>query len=358
MLSKLFWIFISFFIISLLSLFVVIFFDLLNSNFNKVEDAKYYKSKVIKSSSLNKNVLKVMTWNIKFAAARIDMFFDCHGDRETITKKEVINNLSELSKKIKEINPDILFLQEVDIKSNRTSNVDQAQYILDNTELNYGYYASQWKSWYIPKHSIGKINTGSLILSKYHIKKGKRYELPLINEQNIITQYFYLKRNFLVADLDINNNHIKLINTHLSAFSKDETKTRQINKIEDFLNNLNQNKTKFILGGDFNTLPPNSNNVNKFPDSVCKGEFEANDFSKESEWLSPLYNSFNSAILLSSYQDNNDKYFTHTTDKKGYWNRKLDYIFSNGILKNGETIQKNTMDLSDHAPIIVDYILD
>jgi len=359
MLSKLFWTLTSLFIIILILGFIAIFFDLLNSNFNKTENAVSYKAKEVKKHVFNDKKLKVMTWNIKFAAARIDMFFDCHGDREVVTKNEVITNLKNISKKIKEINPDVLFLQEVDIKSHRTSNVDQAQFILDNTELNYGYYASQWKSWYIPSNNIKHINTGNLILSKYPMKNAKRYSLPLIKSQNLVVQYFYLKRNFLVADIELNNNKIKLLNTHLSAFASDETKTRQVNQIEDFTNNLNQNKEKFILGGDFNLIPPQSKKVKDFPDSICKGgKFEANDFSKEIEWLSPLYNNFKSAINLGDYQDNNEKYFTHTTDKKGFWTRKLDYIFSNGKLRNGETLQKNTMSLSDHAPIIVEYILD
>ena len=357
MLSKIFWTATSIFILLLLSIFILIFFDLLNSNFNKIENAKAYKSKKIKKVTLNKNILKIMTWNIKFAAGRIDMFFDCHGDREIIKKNEVINNLKLISNKINNINPDILFLQEVDIESNRTGFVNEAQYILDNTDLNYAYYAPQWKSLYIPKHNIAKINTGNLILSKYPLKNAKRYSLPPIGTQNIIVQYFYLKRNFIVTDLEINNHKIILINTHLSAYAKDETKTRQVNQIEDFVNNLKQNKVKFILAGDFNLLPPKSKKIKDFPDSICEGDFEADNFTKQLEWLSPLYNSFNSAVPLADYQDNNDNFFTHTTDKKGFWNRKLDYIFSNNKLKNVKVLQ-DTMKLSDHAPMIVDYILE
>jgi len=358
MLSKLFWILTSVFILVLIVGFLTIFFDLFNSNFTKIENAIFYKAKNIKKVILNENKLKVMTWNIKFGAGRIDMFFDCHGNREIIKRNEILDNLKLISAKINEISPDVLFLQEVDIDSKRTSNVDEAQYILDNTDLNYGYYASQWKSSFIPRHNIGKINTGNLILSKHPLKNGKRYSLPLIGSQNLLVQYFYLKRNFIVTEMEINKHKLQLINTHLSAYASDETKTRQVNQIEDFVNNLNQNKSSFILGGDFNLLPPQSKIVKDFPDSVCKGNFEAGDFSKQLEWLSPLYNSFKSAIALSDYQDKNDKYFTHTTDKKGFWNRKLDYLFSNRKLENGMVLQKDTMNLSDHAPIIVDYILD
>ncbi len=358
MLSKIFWTFTSIFLLSLIFIFIIIFFDLFDSNFKKVENAIYYKAQNIKAFNLNKNKLKIMTWNIKFGAGRIDMFFDCHGKREIIKKEEVINNLNNISEKIKEIAPDVLFLQEVDIKSNRTANIDEAQYILDNTDLNYGYYASQWKSIFIPSHNIAKVNTGSLILSKYPLKDGKRYSLPTIGSQNLIVQYFYLKRNFLKTKLEINQHKITLITTHLSAYAQDETKERQINQIENYINGLSQDKHEFILGGDFNILPPGTKKVKNFPDSVCKGEFEADDFSNQTELLSSIYNSQNSAIKLSDYQNNNEKYFTHTTDKNGFWNRKIDYIFSNGKLENAKVLQKGTMKLSDHAPITVDYILE
>ena len=358
MLAKLFWTFISVFLLSLIFIFIVIFLDLLDSNFNKVEKAKAYKANKIKKFNSDKDKLKIMTWNIKFGAGRIDMFFDCHGNREIIEKKEVLKNLDNISKKIREINPDVLFLQEVDIKSHKTANVDEAQYILDNTDLNYGYYASQWKSLFIPSHNIGKVNTGSMILSKYKLTDGKRYSLPLIGSQNIIVQYFYLKRNFLTSQMEINNHKITLITTHLTAYAQDETKERQVNQIKNFINGLSQDKKEFILGGDFNTLPPGSKKVKNFPDSACKGKFEADDFSSQTELLSPVYNNQNSAISLSDYQNNNEKYFTHTTDKNGFWNRKIDYIFSNGKFENGMVLQKNTMSLSDHAPVIVDYILE
>lgn len=128
------------------------------------------------------DTLKVMTWNVKFGGGRIDFFFDCHGERVIMEKEEVEQNLKILADKIHEVNPDILFLQEVDIDAKRSAYINQLQYLLDYTELNFGVYASQWKAKYIPSDGIGKMDSGNAILSKWQLNDAKRIGLPLIGE--------------------------------------------------------------------------------------------------------------------------------------------------------------------------------
>jgi len=85
-----------------------------------------------------------MTWNIKFGGARIDFFFDCYGDRVVMTEQEVIQNLAGLLRKIRQVKPDILLIQELDRFSKRSAYVDMLQYIADSAGLPYAVYASQW----------------------------------------------------------------------------------------------------------------------------------------------------------------------------------------------------------------------
>ena len=62
---------------------------------------------------------------------------------------------------------------------------------------------------------------------------------------------------------------------------------------------------------------------------------------------------------LADYQADNASHHTHTTDGRGFWNRKLDYLFTNGrwLACSGTTHQDEasggmaTMPLSDHAPV-------
>jgi endonuclease/exonuclease/phosphatase family metal-dependent hydrolase len=121
----------------------------------------------------------------------------------------------------------------------------------------------------------------------------------------------------------------------------------------------------FIAAGDLNALPPGSEKQHDFSDSVCTDEFIADDYRQEDELLQGLYDKYQSAIPLADYQADNERYFTHTTDGRGFWNRKLDYIFTNGQVvtgsgvthQDGSTLGIETMPLSDHAPITVEIDL-
>ncbi|PKQ66229.1 endonuclease [Labilibaculum manganireducens] len=310
-----------------------------------------------KQESAFPDTLKVMTWNIKFGGGRIDFFFDCHGNRVIMEKSEVLDNMSMLSEKIREVNPDILFIQEADVNAKRSAFVDQVQYLLDNTDFNYAAYASQWKAKYIPSDGIGKMDSGNAILSKWKFTDAKRTPLPLIQSQNFIVRYFYLKRNILEINLEHKGEAIKLLTTHLSAYAKDDTKKIQLEILKNYVDSLNQKGQKFILGGDFNSLPPFSKQTSNFEDSACTdGDFEADNYSSETEWMMPFYESYTAAIPLEEFKQNNSKHFTHTTDKNGYWNRKVDYLFTNGhfVQNSGNTLQQ-WMQASDHAPIVVNY---
>ncbi len=81
------------------------------------------------------------------------------------------------------------------------------------------------------------------------------------------------------------------------------------------------------------------------------------------DWLRELYDDFRPAIPLDDYRSNNAPYFTHTTSADGFWNRKLDYLFTNGHFSNGLVHQGpdsgglETMPLSDHAPVSAVFTL-
>lgn len=302
------------------------------------------------------DTLKIMTWNIKFGGGRIDFFFDCHGDRVIMEEAEVLTNMSAIAEKIRKVKPDILMIQEVDVNAKRSAFVDQIQYLLDNTDFNYAAYASQWKAKHIPSDGIGKMDSGNAILSKWKFTDAKRIPLPLIKAQNFIVRYFYLKRNILQIKLEHEGKTINILTTHASAYAKDDTKKKQLDLIKTQIDSINKKGEQFVLGGDFNSLPPYSKQTSKFEDSVCSdGDFDADSYAEETDWMMPFYKDYKPAILLEDYKKNNSNFFTHTTDKNGYWNRKLDFIFTNGRFtpNSGKTLQE-CMQISDHAPITVE----
>ncbi len=330
------------------------------------DDVLYYEASTLTPAN-PKDTLTLMTWNIKFGGGRIDFFFDCWGDRVTMTEEEVLTHLEGLARKIRQVDPDVLFLQEVDIDSKRSAYVDQVEYLLNHTDLNYAVFASQWKASYVPSDGIGKINSGNVTLSKYPLENAVRIGLPLIQEQSAVVRYFYLKRNILETEVQVGDRSLRLLNTHLSAFDQDGTKKKQLDQLVDTLISRDNSTINFVLGGDFNLLPPNTLKVKDFPDSICEEEFEADDFTASITWIEPLF-LFHPEFDIEDYQFDNGPYFTHTTnhpDRGAFWNRKLDYLFTNGRFIPGSNITHqdehtgmNTMMLSDHCPVSVQFLVE
>ncbi len=323
------------------------------------EQVIFYESNSKSDQTAPSDALKVASWNIKFAAGRLDLFFDCFGDRSLMETAEVNAHLQGLVAKINQMDVDVLFVQELDIDSKRSGYIDQLQYLLDATEFNYAVYASQWKSDYVPSDGIGRINSGNAILSRYPLNNAERIALPLIDEQSGFVQYFYLRRNILKAQItDAQGQALTLLNTHTAAFATDGTKDKQLEQIKAEVDQLNTAGQPFVLGGDFNSLPPSTVQVNDFPDDACPADsdFSTNDFSAETEIMLPFYD-YQALIPLDEYAMNNDDYFTFTADKDGFWNRKLDFMFTNANFRDGLVHLDEarggmaTMPLSDHAPL-------
>jgi endonuclease/exonuclease/phosphatase family metal-dependent hydrolase len=341
--------------------------DPFHTGFEDRQAAVYYTSSREKSLADPSAPLRVMNYNVKFAGGRIDFFFDCFGDRVLMSKAEVIENLSRLAEKINQYDPDLLVVQEVDVNSKRDAYVDQMQWLLDHTALGYGVYASQWKADYVPSDGLGAIDSGNGILSKYPLSGAERIALDLRSEQSSIERYFYLKRNLLRARVEVpGRSETYVVAVHADAYSKDGTKRQHIERFKQELD-AHASAGQTVIGiGDLNTLPPGTDTQLGFPDSVCDDEdFVADDYRPEADWLAPLYADYTPEVPLDEYQADNASYFSHTVDKDGFWNRKLDYIFTNASVVPGSGLVHQdvahggmeTMPLSDHAPVTVELEL-
>jgi endonuclease/exonuclease/phosphatase family metal-dependent hydrolase len=341
--------------------------DPFHTGFEDIEEARYYRSGRREPVPPPKPVLRAMNYNVKFGGGRIDFFFDCFGDRVLMSKNEVLSNLERLAEKVRQVDPDILVVQELDVNSKRAAYVDQMQWLLDHTELDYGVYASQWKADYVPSDGIGAVDSGNGILSKYPLSDAVRIALALRTDQSGVERYFYLKRNLLRATIDVGDTKVVVVGVHAEAYSKDGTKKRHIDRFKEELDRFAERGDLVLGAGDLNTLPPGSEKQHDFPDSVCTNEdFIADDYTEEETWLEPLYAEYESEIPLDEYQANNAPYFSHTTDKNGFWNRKLDYFFTNAPVVPGSGLVHQdearggtaTMPLSDHAPVTVEIEIE
>ena len=329
------------------------------TGFDDIEDAILYKAKKLTRAPDTVDELVIINHNIKYGGARLLFFWECGGTRYNMTNKEVTRHLNALVDFINATEPDVLMLQEVDRLSLRSAYIDQVQYLLDRTHLNYGAYASQHKSDFVPSDGMGKVDFGNATLSRWPIRSAKRHALPLVEEYPAYYQYFYLKRHILDATIsvpDLDNFHV--VNTHLEAFSDDGTKRDQIDQFHAHLSKLNKKGALFVAGGDLNSIPDGSEVLKEFSDE-CSGEsrFEGDNYEGEEDWLDDLFADFSSLMPLDEYQDDNSPWFSYTGDSSVGWTRTLDYLFTNGAWLEGEVMQSvdqggyETLPLSDHAPV-------
>ena len=343
------------------------------TTFDIVEDAILYEAKNSITAPAPETSVRVMTWNIRFGIGRLPFFGDSCGDRSIFTEGEVLNILELVAAEIDAIDPDIILLQEVDRESKRTQYIDQVQWLLNHTEMNYAAYASMWKAQVIPSDGIGRIDAGNVVMSKWEIETAERIQLPLRTDQDALTQMFYLRRNALKAKIAIQGqDSFYAVNTHATAFATDDTKQRHIDKFSEALDEIDAAGHVFVAGGDLNSVPPGAE-IDFCVEDACEDDIlhtaedggphlegsYFNNFEDEPILLQPLYNTYNTAISLADAVTSTHN--THSTSWDRELDRKLDYIFTNQetVSETGQTHQDavESRQLSDHAPVSVSIIL-
>ena len=307
------------------------------------------------------STLRVMTWNIKFGGGRVDFWFDGHGDRAVLNGQEVLEAMEGVAAAIEALDPDILLLQEVDRRSRRVDGMDQFQWLLDHTPMNYGAYASQWRCRWVPTRGLGAVDMGVAILSKTPIVDARRIALPQIEDEARITRYFYLKRGMLSARVQSGDRRgVRVVNIHTEPFARDRTKWRQLRAFRWEMERLRQSGEPWIAGGDLNAIPPGSEKVHRFEDQArTPPGFEGSDFRGEEDWLAPFYERYEPAVSLAAYRRDNGPYLTHSSTGDVFWCRKLDYLWTDRRFgwdevqtHQGELARGlRAMELSDHAPV-------
>ena len=101
------------------------------TTFDDIQDAVTFTAPSKTDEPVSVDNLKIMTWNIRFGAARIPWFGDSCGDRVLMTESDVIANMDSIVSFINTESPDILLIQEIDISSKRSAYMNQVQYILE-----------------------------------------------------------------------------------------------------------------------------------------------------------------------------------------------------------------------------------
>lgn len=174
------------------------------------------------SDSLLKEI-KVLTYNIHFCSPPV---------------KPETYDIEGIAAVINRINPDVVFMQEVDKKTGiNNCFLDQSEEIRKLTKMNSQYFSERVR---------GKGFFGTTILSKYPLKNPKTYPLVKLD-----LSYAQRALGTIIVDLP-GKDSIVLSTTHLEVFSADN----RYEQLKEILNILPfAEATPIVFGGDFNTRP-------------------------------------------------------------------------------------------------------
>lgn len=204
----------------------------------------------------------ITTYNIGFGAynQEFDFFMDGGTESKAKDKKTVLENIKGSVDELNKINPDFAFVQEIDINSSRSRKIDQR--ILVAHGLNGKYtncFAFNYKVPYImyPFNDMhGKVSAGQGTYSKCQFETAERISIP--TDQSWLARLFGLDRCMIVNRIKTTNQkELVLINLHMSAYDKKgEFRQKQLNMLEEILEDEYKKGNYVIAGGDWNHVIP------------------------------------------------------------------------------------------------------
>ena len=278
------------------------------------------------------NRLTVLTWNTSY-------FYGTGSEGpgyKTRSQGDYQSRLNQAILLVKELNADLIFLQEVDFHSKRSYYVNQARQMAE--ELGYHWIElSSWNNRYVPfpywpfSNQFKRVDNGGAILSRFPLKKIEGFLFDHPRSKPWWYNHFYPYRYMMSAEISLGNRRrLRVINTHLEAFDQ-KARLKQIEKIVKYLRSL---PGPYLLAGDFNMLPVGSDKDHGFinyPDDDYRGD---KSFSVLTE---PL------GISPQSLEK---------TFPSDHPDRKLDYIFTS-VKASDCRVVKTT--LSDHLPLLCEF---
>jgi endonuclease/exonuclease/phosphatase family metal-dependent hydrolase len=303
--------------------------------------------------------IKVLDWNVQYMAGKNHVFFydllDGSGPDERSTKEEITATFDETARVIKEENPDVIILEEVDDGAKRSDYEDQLARLLALLPADYKCNASAlyWKADFVPHPRImGAVGMKLSIISKYKIDDAIRYQLPVATN-NVINRQFNFRRAVLEADLPVDNGRkFSVLSTHLDAFAQgSDTMAQQADKTKNILSDLDEAGYDWIIGGDFNLLPPGKQYGDLPKDQQA--------YYNETTEIEPLFAQYKSVPSLEELNGSEGaKWYTYFSNEPSVKqpDRTIDYIFASQGVSFGEHYVRSsdTLKISDHLPVVTE----
>jgi len=254
-----------------------------------------------------------------------------------------VANLEQAKQFLGRWQPDIIGLQEIDLGSQRSYQVNQVEQL--GSSYSWAITSVNWDKNYVPfpywppSVHFGKMLSAQAILSKFPLVSSGRKVLTGPQSAPFYYRAFYLDRLLQEVHLQIDGKTLTVLNVHLDAFDQStrETQALEVMKVvEQYIN-----KNPVILMGDFNARPP-----------------YANDKVTDEHTISMFLDhpQLSLAVDKETYLADESSHFTFDTEQPF---EKLDYIFYSH--QSIEPVEVRTLSeagvISDHYPVYMRFRL-
>jgi endonuclease/exonuclease/phosphatase family metal-dependent hydrolase len=236
--------------------------------------------------TLNANtVFSLLNWNIGYAGlgGNMDFFYD-GGESVRDTRENVSDNMKAIREYIVANDScDFILLQEVDLRSKRSYNMDQLDELRKALPGFQAYEGINYKVNFVPvplSSPMGRVLSGVVIFSNPQPAASVRYAFE--GNYSWPTSLFMLKRCYLVNRYPIENGkEFILVNTHNSAYDDGSLRAAQLSQLEAFVLEESGKGNPVVISGDWNqspagyqapgTFPFDTINVSWLPDGFLPG---------------------------------------------------------------------------------------
>lgn len=205
--------------------------------------------------------VSVVTWNAGYGglSRQADFFMDGGDGVRTVSHDGVLANLAGIEDELAALDPDFIFLQEVDQDSERTYGINERARIATAFAPAYASaYALNYDVAYVPYPlpPIGAVESGIMTLSRMQPSSAERVQLPCPFSWPV--RLGNLKRCLLVERVPIQGGtaELVLVNLHLEAYDDGEGKEAQTAMLLQLLQDEYAKGNYVIAGGDFNQSFP------------------------------------------------------------------------------------------------------
>lgn len=202
----------------------------------------------IKALEQNSPSFTIVSLNLGYASGNKNN----HGN--VLSQDDITKNLDDIIAKLKQLNPDVIALQEIDIDSKRSHHINQVEVLAKALNLPHAAIAINWNHHHVPwpywplSRQFGQIISGQAILSRFPITAHTVQTFDDPPQLPFWYRWFYLDRLAQTTTIKLPSGTMNVINVHLEAFvaSHRDLQAKQL------FNSLKESTPFTVLAGDFN----------------------------------------------------------------------------------------------------------